>query len=72
MAAALLLLNNLGIGGSERKSIRVANALRRAGHDIHLAYLNAPHTLRASLDADLPAVHLDRTGKLSFPAAVRL
>jgi glycosyltransferase involved in cell wall biosynthesis len=72
MAAALLLLSYLGIGGSERKIVRIANALRRAGHDIHLAYLNAPHTLRGDLDPDLPTVHLDRKGKFSFSALGRL
>ncbi len=72
MAAALLLLNNLGIGGSERKSVRIANALRQAGHDIHLAYLNAPHTLRGSFDPALPVLHLDRAGKFSLPALRRL
>ena len=72
MAAALLLLNNLGIGGSERKSVRIANALRQGGHDIHLAYLNAPDTLLGGLHPHLPALHLDRTGKFSFPALGRL
>ncbi len=67
-----MLLNSLGIGGSERKSVRVANALRQGGHDIHLAYLNAPHTLRGRLDPSLPVLHLDRTGKFSFPALGRL
>jgi glycosyltransferase involved in cell wall biosynthesis len=72
MAAALLLLSDLGIGGSERKSVRIANALVRAGHDLHLAYLNAPHTLRAALDRRVPVCHLDRTGKFSFAALGRL
>ena len=72
MAAALLLLNNLGIGGSEWKIVRIANALRQGGHDIHLAYLNAPHTLRGRLDPGLPVFHLGRTGKFSFPALGRL
>jgi glycosyltransferase involved in cell wall biosynthesis len=72
MAAALLLLSDLGIGGSERKMVRVANALRGEGQDIHLAYLNAPHTLRGDLDPDLPTVHLDRKGKFSFSALGRL
>jgi glycosyltransferase involved in cell wall biosynthesis len=72
MAAALLFISNLGIGGSERKSVRIANALLQAGHDIHLAYLNAPHTLRGRLDQGLPVFHLDRTGKVSFPALGRL
>jgi glycosyltransferase involved in cell wall biosynthesis len=72
MTAALLLLNSLTIGGSEWKIVRLANALRQAGHDIHLAYLNAPHTLRGNLDPDLPSVHLNRSGKFSFPALGRL
>ena len=72
MAAALLLVNNLGFGGSERKSIRIANALRRAGHDIHVAYLNAPHTLREKFDPGVPVHHLDRAGKFSFAALGRL
>jgi glycosyltransferase involved in cell wall biosynthesis len=72
MAAALFLLSSLAIGGSERKIVRVANALRQAGHDIHLAYLGAPHTLRAELDPELPAVHLNRNGKFSLSALARL
>jgi glycosyltransferase involved in cell wall biosynthesis len=72
MAAALLLLPTLAIGGSERKSVRIANALRQAGYDIHLAYLNAPHTLRGELDPHLPVVHLERTGKFSLAALGRL
>ena len=72
MAAALFLLSSLTIGGSERKIVRIANALRQAGHDIHLAYLNAPHTLRADLDPDLPAVHLNRSGRFSLSALARL
>lgn len=72
MAAALFLISDLGIGGSERKSVRIANALRKGGHDIHLAYLNAPHTLRGSLDPALPVLYLDRTGKFSLSALRRL
>src|SRR5438093_9247479 len=72
MAAALLLLNNLGIGGSERKSVRIANALRQGSHDIHLAYLNAPHTLCGSLDPALPMLCLERTGNFSLSALRRL
>lgn len=72
MAAALLLLSDLGIGGSERKSVRIANALRRGGHDIHLAYLGAPHTLRGSLDPALPTLYLERTGKFSLSALRKL
>jgi len=72
MAAALFLISSLAIGGSERKIVRVANALRQSGHDIHLAYLGAPHTLRSELDRELPVVHLNRSGKFSLPALARL
>lgn len=72
MAAALLLLSNLGFGGSERKSIPIANALLKAGHDIHVAYLNAPHEFRERFAPGLPVVHLDRRGKFSFAALGRL
>jgi len=72
MPAALLLLNSLGIGGSERKSVRIANALRQGSHDIHLAYLNAPHTLCGSLDPALPMLCLGRTGNFSLSALRRL
>jgi glycosyltransferase involved in cell wall biosynthesis len=72
MAAALFILSDLGIGGSERKSVRIANALRQAGHDIHVAYLTAPHTLRGRLDPALPTLYLERTGKFSLAALRRL
>src|SRR5438270_9315106 len=72
MAAALLLLSNLGFGGSERKSIPIANALLKAGHDIHVAYLNAPHEFRERFAPGLQVGHLDRGGKFSFAALGRL
>src|SRR5438105_4516863 len=72
MAAALLLLSNLGFGGSERKSIPIANALLKAGHDIHVSYLNASHEFRERFAPGLPVVHLDRGGKFSFAALGRL
>jgi len=72
MGAALLLLSNLGFGGSERKSIPIANALLKAGHDIHVAYLNAPHEFRERFAPGLSVVHLDRRGKFSFAALRRL
>src|SRR5688500_13072649 len=69
---ALFLISDLGIGGSERKSVRIANALRKGGHDIHLAYFNAPHTLRGSLAPALPVLYLERTGKFCWSALRRL
>ena len=45
----LFLLSTLAIGGSERKTVRLANSLSRRGHRVTVAYLNAPDTLRREL-----------------------
>ena len=45
----LFLLSNLCIGGSERKTVRVVNALHGRGQNIHLAWLNGPEALRQEL-----------------------
>lgn len=72
MTAAMFLFGDLRIGGSERKVVRVANALHRAGREIHIAYLNGPHTLRDALDPEIPVIDLKRRGKFSLSAAYRL
>ena len=41
----LFLLNSLMVGGSETKSIRMANALAARGSDVTVAYLNPPEQL---------------------------
>ena len=72
MTAALFLLSNLGIGGSERKCVRIANALGRDGLNIHLAYLRAPHAPALEADTHLPMLRLDRKGKFSLLALRQL
>jgi glycosyltransferase involved in cell wall biosynthesis len=69
---ALYLLNCLGIGGSERKIVRLANQLQRHGLTPAIAYLNGPETLLPLLDPQVPRWHLDRRGKYSFAAVRRL
>ena len=69
---ALFVLNNLSVGGSERKTVRVANALQERGGHIGIAYLNAPDTLRSEVQASIPVWCLHRTGKYSFAATTRL
>ena len=64
----LFLISTLDIGGSERKTVRIANELYRRGWNIHLAYLNAPTTLLDRLSKGLPVTCLGRKGKLSFTA----
>jgi len=64
----LFLLSTLAVGGSERKTVRLANALRRRGHRVTVAYLNGPDTLLGELAPDVVAVHLERTRKFSLRA----
>lgn len=66
---ALFVLPSLTVGGSETKTVRVVNALLRRGVLAGIAYLNEPHDLLKSLDADIPVWHLRRRGKFS-PAAL--
>ena len=68
----LFVLNNLAIGGSERKIVRVANQLRARGVNAGIASLNEPHTLARFLDNDVPWWRLARRGKFSFAAVRRL
>jgi glycosyltransferase involved in cell wall biosynthesis len=68
----LFLLSTLHIGGSERKTIRLANALVCSGHQVTVAYLNGPQTLLTEIDLAIEAVDLHRTGKFSFASLRRL
>ncbi len=68
----LVLLNSLTIGGSETKSVRMANALAERGSDVTVAYLNPPEPLRAEISPLVRIVHLRRTGKFSLGALRRL
>jgi glycosyltransferase involved in cell wall biosynthesis len=64
---ALFLVNNLGIGGSERKIVRLANRLKDEGVNVLLACLN-----EAGLRRDVECRKLDRKGKFSLGALWRL
>jgi len=70
--SSLFLLSSLCIGGSERKTVRVVNALHRRGRDVRLAWLNGPEPLRPEIDSDIPCACLDRHGKFSWSALRRL
>lgn len=65
---ALFLVNNLGIGGSERKIVRLVNRLRHDGVDVALACLNGPYTIEQGLGRDVPCARLERRGKFSWRA----
>jgi len=68
----LFLLSTLAVGGSERKIVRMANRLREEGVAVNLACLNAPYTLESTLRRDVPLTKLDRQGKFSLAALLRL
>ena len=70
--AVLFLLNSLVVGGSERKTVRLANTLVGSGWDVVLAYLNTPETLLADVDPRVRVVHLRRRGPFSLAALYRL
>ena len=72
MKSVAFLLGNLTDGGSETKTVRMANRFARAGHDVHLVYLGAPHPLRPALEDTVPVEFLDRSGKFSFRALRKL
>lgn len=68
----MFLLSNLCVGGSERKTVRVVNALHRRGRNVRLAWLSGPESLRQEIDTEVPSVCLDRHGKFSLRALRRL
>jgi len=70
--STLFLISNLCIGGSERKTVRVVNALHRRARNIHLAWLNGPDALRPEITPGVPATCLARRGKFSWRALRRL
>ena len=68
----LFIISSLTIGGSERKTIKIANQLAHAGRRISIAYLSSPHTLRDEVSRDVGLLFLDRKGKFSINSLRRL
>jgi glycosyltransferase involved in cell wall biosynthesis len=68
----MFLLNSLAVGGSERKSVRLANALAASNRQVAIAYLSAPESLLPQIHPAVAAVNLQRRGKFSIPALRRL
>jgi len=66
MEKCFFLLDSLGIGGSERKSIRAANLLVERGYPVHVAFLNAKSDLRDMIDPRIPVYVGNRKGKLDL------
>ena len=68
----MFVLSSLAVGGSERKIARMANRLKEDGVHVTLACLNAPYTLESTVRRDVPLHKLERRGKFSFSAVLRL
>jgi glycosyltransferase involved in cell wall biosynthesis len=68
----LFLLSTLCIGGSERKVVKLANALAQEGRHVTVAYLNGPDPLKEQLAKQVIVVNLRRSGKFSVAALRRL
>jgi glycosyltransferase involved in cell wall biosynthesis len=68
----LFFLSSLSIGGSEKKTVRLANALAVKGWDLSIVYLDGPHTLRDEISTDVNVHYLARRGKFSIGALKRL
>ena len=68
----MFLVNSLNVGGSERKTVRLANALGGGTRQLVLAYLSPPESLLAQLHPAVVPVNLHRRGKFSIPALRRL
>ncbi|HEY0681388.1 MAG TPA: glycosyltransferase [Steroidobacter sp.] len=68
----LFVLNNLAVGGSERKTVRLANAFAARGMRVGIAYLNEPTTLLADIAAGVATFFLARQGRYSLKANASL
>ena len=68
----MFLLNSLNVGGSERKTVRLANALAADNRRVVIAYLRSPETLLSQVDPAVVTVNLQRRRKFSIRALHRL
>jgi L-malate glycosyltransferase len=68
----MFLVNALGVGGSERKTVRLANALAADNRRVVIAYLRSPETLLSQVDPAVTTVNLQRRRKFSIRALRRL
>jgi glycosyltransferase involved in cell wall biosynthesis len=69
---ALFLLNNLAVGGSETKVVRLANSLSARDMRIGIAYLNEPATLLKDIQPQVATHFLSRQGRFSLRANAAL
>lgn len=68
----VFLLNTLGVGGSERKVIALANSMAASGEDVCVAYFQRPDNLANTLNPSVSVSFLDRQSRFSFGSLRRL
>ncbi len=68
----LFLLADLGLGGSEKKTIKIVNNLHKRGHNVHLAYLKTQEDLLPMISSDIPVISLCRESRMDMAAIKRL
>jgi glycosyltransferase involved in cell wall biosynthesis len=68
----MFVLSSLAVGGSERKIARMTNRLKEEGVQVTLTCLNGPYTVESSVRRDVPLHKLERRGKFSLSAVMRL
>lgn len=68
----MFLVSSLTIGGSERKTVRIANSLASHGWTITVAYLNGPHTLQNEISDKVNTICINRRGKFDISVIVKL
>ena len=71
-ASVLFVMSSLARGGSESKTVWLANALAALDAQTRIAYLNPPLTLEDRIDDAVDVYDLERRGKYSPKAVVRL
>jgi L-malate glycosyltransferase len=64
----MFLVNALNVGGSERKTVRLANALAAGNWQVVIAYLSPPESLLSEVHPTVATVNLHRRGKFSIKA----
>lgn len=69
---ALFVVSSLGLGGSEKKIVRLSNALHDQGYAVGIVSLGGPDTLRAQIHPDIACWQLHRKARLSLPAVSQL
>uniref|UniRef100_UPI000A6D7A89 glycosyltransferase n=1 Tax=Halomonas sp. PR-M31 TaxID=1471202 RepID=UPI000A6D7A89 len=66
----LIICRSLKVGGIERVSVELANALAHSGHEVHLLRLKAPLELTPTPSVSLHLKDLDKQLRQSIPGAL--